>query len=209
MSEDQTRRLCECGKPANHESVCRQRGSTAGLDPERDVQRIDRAVEERMAREREERNAKRRLRFDAERRDRRARTDTLSLHREAMERAMTMSTVKAGSTERSRGGGDGPGGPGRQQLLTDDPRWEDATRIVRKRILQMLDLLDEAEGTGHAQAVAAMDGTEKDRVILDEGRGLIAEQVVAELGPEYGSASYIRKLRRARGLDNRGYPKEA
>lgn len=211
-AEDQFRvrevRLCSCGKPADHISVCNR--DRSGRDGDDEAERIDRVAEERMARQQEERHAGRRRRFDAERRERRTRMTTLALLAEATQRSARLSTVKASNPEPMLirgGGGDGPSGPPRQQSLNDDPRWEDATRIVRKRVMQMLDLIDEAEGTGHGQVVAAMDGTEKDRLLLDEGRGLVAEQVVAELGPEYGSASYVRKLRRARGLDNRGYPK--
>lgn len=159
-----------------------------------------------MAAERAERHAKRRLRFDSERRSRRERTSTVDLLAEAMTRAARLSTVQASQLEQARAGVDTPNGPPRQQTLTDDPRWEDSVRVIRRRVLMLLDLLDEAEGTGHAAVVAAMDGADKDRLIVQEGRGLIAEMVVAELGPEIGSAAYVRRLRRSLGLDSRGYP---
>jgi len=50
-------RLCQCGKPADHDSICKPGRSPAGLDPEREVERVPLDWEERRARKREEKFA--------------------------------------------------------------------------------------------------------------------------------------------------------
>jgi hypothetical protein len=175
---------------------------------ERDqVEPVDAQTAERFARDREEHDRGRRIRFANRRRDGRARLTTLDLVRTAIETAITISTVAAGNIEPSRGGNDPVGVP-RQQMLEDDPRWQVAERIIRRQALVLHDLVDEARGLSGAVAVAALDSIEKDREILDAGVGLVAEDVVAALGREYGSATYVRRLRKREGLDTRGYPKD-
>lgn len=180
---------------------------TSHVRPDHDeVERVDAQTEEAMARDREEHDRGRRLRFAGQRRERRARLSTLELVRTALEQALTISTVPAGSIEPLRGGGD-QGGVPRQQQLEDDPRWDVADRIIRRQALVLHDLLDEAKGLSRSATAATLDGVEKNRAILTEGEGLIAEDVVAALGREYGSASFVRRLRKERGLDTRGYEK--
>lgn len=180
---------------------------TPHVRPDRDeVERIDLETEEAMARDREEHDRGRRLRFASHRREQRRSMSTLELVRSAIEEAVTISTVPAGNVEPSRGG-DSAGGVPRQQQLEDDPRWQVAERIIKRQALVLHELLDEAKGLSRSAAAATLDGVEKDRAILVEGLGLIAEDVVAALGREYGSTSYVRRLRRERGLDTRGYAK--
>lgn len=120
--------------------------------------------------------------------------------------AVVHSAVPAGAAERSRGGSDAAGPP-RQQQLSDDPRWRLAEGVIRRQALVLHDLLSEQAGTGRAAAAAAMDSTDKDALILREGVGLTAEAVLDMLGREFGSASYVRRLRNARGLDSCGRPR--
>lgn len=202
-------RLCECGKLAGHDSICSPGRSTAGLDPERDVQRVDTETEELFAERRGKRFAERARTFTEERHGKRATADLLMLHREAIERAARLSTVGAGQTERSRGGGD-PAGPPRQQALDDDPRWREHWTVIRSRLLRVHELLDEAEGHGSVAGNLQMIGAEKDRMILSrENQGLSAQAVVDKLGTHIaGSAETVRRIRRANGLDNQGYERE-
>lgn len=199
-------RLCDCGKPAGHDSICRPGRAVAGLDPERDVQRVPAEWEEQHAERRAERFAKRARTFAEERSRHRANADLLMLHREAVERAARLSTVGAGQTERSRGGGD-PSGPPRQQQLDDDPRWREHWTVLRSRLLRVHELLDEAEGHGTVAGNMQMIGVEKDRMILSrENQGLSAQAVVDKLGTHIaGSAETVRRVRRTNGLDHQGY----
>jgi len=202
-------RLCECGKLAGHDSVCSPGRATAGLDPERDVQRVDARTEDLFAERRAERFAKRARTFAEERTGRRAKADLLTLHREAIERAARLTTVAAGATERGRGGSD-PSGPPRQQQLDDDPRWREHWTVIRSRLLRVHELLDEAEGHGTVAGNMQMLGAEKDKLILSrENQGLSAQAVVDKLGTHIaGSAETVRRVRRANGLDHRGYERD-
>jgi hypothetical protein len=203
-------RLCECGKLAEHDSICSPGRATAGLDPEREVQRVDASTEDLFAERRAERFAKRARSFAEERTNHRANADLFLLHREAIERAARLSTVAAGNTERGRGGGD-PSGPPRQQQLDDDPRWLEHWQVVRSRLLRVHELLDEAEGHGTVAGNMQMLGVEKDKLILSrENRGLSAQAVVDKLGSHIaGSAETVRRIRRNNGLDHRGYERDA
>lgn len=187
----------------------RDRRPAAGSRTDHDeVERVDRGFEEAMARRREDRWEKRKVTIDSERRAaRRAITEPLELHRLLIERLAKISTVAAGNVEPSRGGGD-PAGPPKQQLLSDDPRWQESQAVIRARLERLHELLDEAEGLGTVAGTSAMIGAEKDRLIDREGVGLVAEAVVEKLGMErVGSATYIRRYRKAHNLDNRGYPR--
>jgi hypothetical protein len=203
-------RLCECGKLAEHDSICSPGRATAGLDPEREVQRVDASTEDLFAERRGERFAKRARGFAEERTARRAAMDLLALHRAAIERQGTLSTVKAGSTERGRGGVETFGFPPSQQQLDDDPRWREHWQVIRSRLLRVHELLDEAEGHGTVAGNMQMLGVEKDRLILSrENQGLSAQAVVDKLGSHIaGSAETVRRIRRNNGLDHRGYERE-
>lgn len=193
-------RLCECGKVAGHDSVCRSHRLAVAA-------KLDAARDESESRDREEHYRGRLVRFNALERDRRMGMLGLDLAAEVRREMLTASTVKAGSPEPSRGGEDERIGPPRQQLLTDDPRWVLQERMLHRHALALRELVDEARGLSRSAAVAGLSAEEKDKAIEDEGVGLTASEVFFRLGPEYGSESYIRRLRRARGLDGRGYPK--
>jgi hypothetical protein len=153
---------------------------------------------------------KRKRGFDSERRQRRAGLTLLELHRHAVEREIRLSTVAAANPEAGRGGGsDGsvnrlgaPAGQiliGSQQLMEDDPRYEEHLRVIRSRLEGWHELLDEAEGLG-ATAVKTMLSEEKDREILTKGRGLSAQAVVDLLGRDItGSPETVRRVRRKNG----------
>lgn len=192
-------RYCQCGKLAGHGSVC----ALGPDDGDRDAERVDRGWEEQNARNREARHRKREHASMAAREQQRAGMTALDLHRSAMERAARLSTVKAGNVEPGRGGGDGVGPPA-QQTMDDDPRWREHLLIVRSRLERMHALLDEAEGHGTAQQLAAqMDGSEKDRLILAE-EGLSPLAVVEKLGRLIaGSPETVRRVRRAAGRSAR------
>jgi len=201
-------RLCQCGKPADHDSICKPGRSPAGLDPEREVERVPLDWEERRARKREEKFAGVQRELSAERRQHRSSADLLNLHREALEREVTISTVSAGSTERGRGGSD-PAGPPTQQLLDDDPRWREHWAVIRSRLERVHDLLDEAEGLGTVASTGQMLGIEKDRLICHvSNRGLSNQAVVDKLGSDIaGSPRTVGRARALAGLDAHGHEK--
>lgn len=187
-------RLCQCGKPAGHASVCR----LGPDDGDQEIERVDRSWEETNARHREERFAKKKRGMDAERREHRAEMTGLELHRLAVERAGRLSTVQVGNVEPSRGGGTQVGPP-RQQLLDDDPRWTEHWAVIESRLRRVHELLDEAEGLGPVAAKTLL-GSEKDDLIIREGLGLSPLAVVEKLGRDIaGSPETVRRVRRARG----------
>lgn len=188
-------RLCECGKPAGHASVCRP--SRLAI-----AQKLDDDWLEARARQREEKHAKRERTSDAGRRTRRARlNDTLALHHSAIERATALSTVAAGSLERSRGGSASSGEPPAQQTFDDDPRWREHWRVITSRLLRVHELLDEATGHGTVTGSPVMIRAEKQRRVIEDGRGLTPIGVVEELGHYLaGSPETVRRDRREAGV---------
>lgn len=198
-------RLCSCGKPAEHDSICNR--DRSGRDGDEQVERVDHDWEEIEARRREDRHQKRQRSFDADRREQRAGMNTLDLHRHAIQRQAKISTVAAGNIEPSpRGSEPAAVGPPRQQLLDDDPRWREHSTVIRTRLELMHELLDEAEGLSTVASTANMLGVEKDRMILAaSNRGLRAQAVVDRLGSHIaGSAETVRRVRRAAGQDHLG-----
>lgn len=180
---------------------------TAHARPFRDdVEPVDEATVERMAREREDYDRGRRIRFNAHERERRMRLAGLELAVEVRDEARTISTVAAGNIEPSRGGGKSGGLP-HQQRLDDDPRWQLAERLIHRHALILRELVDEARGLSRSVAASLLSAEEKDRTIDQEGVGLTADELFHRLGPEYGSISYIRRHRRERELDTRGRSK--
>ena len=187
-------RLCQCGKPAGHQSVC----ALGPDDGDHEIERIDRRYEAVIAERAEARFHRHKREFDADRRARRADLSALELHRLAVERAVTISTVSGSNPEPSRGQGE-HAGPPRQQQLSDDPRWRESEHVIRSRLLRMHELLDEAEGLGPV-ADKTMLAAEKDQRIVREGEGLSAGAVVALLGTDIaGSAETVRRVRRQAG----------
>lgn len=194
-------RLCQCGKNAGHTTVCNRDEN----DP--DGIRVDSKTEDEYAQRRAERFLKRARQFAEQRRERRAGTDTLQLHREAIERAMTLSAVGGSSVGRSSPSSESQRvGPPRPQLLDDDPRWREHWTVIRSRLERVHELLDEQEGHGTVAATNLMLGAEKDKLILHpSNRGLRAQAVVDKLGSEIaGSVETVRRVRRANSLDHLG-----
>lgn len=196
----------DCLQLARAVAAIKVRQPASKARPDRDeVERVDRTYEEQQAREAEEHDRGRRLRFGNERRGQRDRMDPLNLHRQLIERVVTISTVPASQIAPSRPGGDTHGGVPRQQTLDDDPRYVEGQRRLRKWLLTLHDLVDEAEGLGSkAAAVAQLDGIEKDRILRREGVGLTASELYRETDGLYGSESYIRRWRKRERLDRLG-----
>jgi hypothetical protein len=160
--------------------------------------------------DRARRDARHRLEFDEFGRPRPAHSASADLFRLALERAATISTVAAGNPEPSSGGGSDSAAPPRQQTLEEDPRWNRRWQIVKRGLLLIHDLLDEAEGLATRPWTDATS-EEMNRVVLTEGRGLSCKEVAAQF-PEAtaGRASVVARLRRNQGsgipgLDVLGY----
>ncbi len=153
------------------------------------------------------RHTRDRLRSNSKRRERRLEMTGLDLVREVLRELPTVSTVKAGNVEPSRGGSETGGVPD-QQRIEDDPRWKLADGIIKRHAMSLLELVDEARGFGRSDAVASLTTEEKDAAIRLVGEGKTAESAWLALGdPGYGSISYIRRKRKDWDLDTRGYPK--
>lgn len=186
-------RLCECGLPAGHDSICR---------PSRHylAQRVDRQWEEQNAERRAERHGKRRVTFAAERRDRRRGIDDLTLHRQVHERAATMSTVAASAIGQSAPSSESQRvGPPVPQELAADPRWRGHWRALRAHLDQLHELLDEYEGLG-TRPVRDLTTEQRNRIVLEQGEGLSCREAAALL-PEHtnGKASVVATIRRMQG----------
>lgn len=205
-SEDQVKvravRRCQCGKPADHASLCRR--DRSGRDGDDQIERIDRQAEERMAREAEEHDRGRRARMARQRQERRRKMTGLELIAEVCRQMQTISTAKAGSAEMSRGGGGEWIGPARQHRLEDDPRWALTDGLIHRHAMTLAELVDEARGYGTASAASMLSAEQKNDAIRNEGHGLTAEELFFRLGPGYGGPSFIRKWRRDNGFDTRG-----
>lgn len=207
MSDDQLIirhvKLCDCGRVAGHRGICRH-------EPVGEDERVDRQWEEAHARRREDRFAQRKPARDSERRRRRLDLSPWELHAQARARLVKLSTVGAAQIGRSSAAAEVERvGPGRQQELEDDPRWRECWRVIRRRLLDVAELLDEAEGLGPV-AAATMTTEEKDARILSRGmEGLSALAVYDELGAAIaGSPETVRRKRRLAGLDAQGRPRE-
>ncbi len=174
----------------------RERPATGGRVEHDEVERVDREWEETEARRREDRFEKRKRSIDADRRSSRAALTALDLHRLAVQRSTTLSTVGAGNVAPTRGGGD-PVGPPQQQRLDDDPRWRETWTVIRARLERANELLDEAEGLSTVAATTTMLGVEKDRRVIMEGEGLSPVATVEKLGSEIaGSPETFRRIRK-------------
>lgn len=191
---------CSCGKPARHTSICRDIGTPPGL-PVDDVERVPADWEETRARRREEKFSKVRRDLDANRRMQRSQMTAIELHRLAIERQTTLSTVPAGPVGQSSPNSERQSpGPPTQQLQDDDPRWREVGYVIRRRLEDWHRLLDEAEGLGPS-AVSTLDGDDKDKLILSQGRGHSCDAVVDVLGREVaGSARTVFRVRKKAGV---------
>jgi hypothetical protein len=203
------RRVCGCGKPAGHNSICRPQRRSAGLEPDK-IERVSDAFEDLTTERAHGRYERRRRDFDNARRQERAGMDALTLHRWISEQAARMSTVKASTVGRSAPSSDEPSGVPRQQQLDDDPRWREHMSVIRRRLELAAGLIDEQMGHGTVAAAGNMLGMEKDKLILSsDNHGLRAQAVVDRLGSHIaGTAETVRRVRRREGLNHYGYPRD-
>jgi hypothetical protein len=205
------RHVCQCGKPVNHQSICRPPRGPAGLEPD-DVERVPVEFEEFTTERARGRYERRKREFGAERRARRAGMDAFALHRWIVEQTARMSTVKASNTGKSAPSSENTQvGPDRQQELDDDPRWREHERIVKSHLRGMAALVDEQLGHETVAETSKMGAEEKDRVILDpKHEGLRAQTVfdlIGDTGITGNSPETIRRKRRDAGLDYLGRPR--
>lgn len=202
-------RLCQCGKIANHDSVCWP-GRTPGL-PFDNVERISTTAENIIAERGRLRYERNRRKFDTDRRSQLAQMDDLALHRWITQNAVALSTVKANTISKSAPNSENQRiGPGPQQTLDDDPRWREHVSVIRRRLEQAAELILEAQGLSTVASTSSMDGTDKDKLILHHSnQGLRAQAVVDRLGTHIaGNAETVRRVRRREGYDKLGYEKE-
>lgn len=187
-------RLCQCGKPAGHDSVC-QPGQLAV------AARVDRAWEEQNSERRSERYAKRQPVFRAERQRERDSLSTRELHDKASARAATLSFVKAANPEWSAAGS---GHPSKNlaldhsgaQMLEGDPRWDGTWRAVRAALERAHELLDEYEGLGVAAADPDITPEAKDGAIVSPENEHLSASEFARQFPGYGAPTTISRKRR-------------
>lgn len=189
-------RLCDCGKPAGHDSICAPPRVAAGLPPD-DVQPIDGEALDALVRRGHRHDEKRR----AELREQRiVQLRSMSL-REVVLEALSPSvesTVPAGSVEPSRGG-DGPGLPPRQQLRDDDPRVRLAKQQLRRAAESLIRLRWEDHGWESSAAATVMLGEHKDVEIL-RCEGARPREVVELLGAQTaGGSRTVERVREAAG----------
>lgn len=191
-------------------------GRDERYEGDRQAGRVDLEWEDRQARKRAERwaaptpkvfgvgaalphhRAETKPDLDRDRRSTRRGLDVDVLYRLAQARTARISTVAAGNVEPSRGGGDGAAPP-QQQSLEDDPRWDRHWGVVKRGLLLVHELLDEAEG--HGPVVRDTTTEEMNRILLDEGEGLSCKEV-AEKFPELtngGRASVVAAVRGNQG----------
>lgn len=190
--EDQItiRHRCECGLPANHETVCRPNRLAAAT-------KLDKTRTETESRAREERHSQRQAKFAAARR---AHLDTMSLIEKihsAVQREATMSTVAGSQIASSAPASESQRvGPPQQQSFDDDPRREEILRVLHARADRWHALIDEAEGHGVIASVVTMKGPDKDRMVISEGAGLSPLGVVDKLGSDItGGPETVRRIR--------------
>jgi hypothetical protein len=178
-------RLCECGRPAGHNSVC--------LSNSAERQWV--AVE---AEERRDHSDGRKRRIANDRRAAQARMSDWELVLEAREAEFLLSTVGAASTGPTQGGESQRVGPS-TQLLEQDPRWRLAKHQLRRAAEQLLDLAEEIRGHGIAATATVQLGEHKDAEIL-KCVGLKPREVVHHLGKEVaGGTRTVERVREAAG----------
>ncbi|MHB1950186.1 MAG: hypothetical protein ACYCQK_01775 [Acidiferrobacteraceae bacterium] len=183
-------RLCDCGLPAGHESVCKPGRLAAAAKADREWLGT---LAHRAARKHADTEAAERERFVTWMRS----LDALALCEAALA-PVVASTVPAGSLEPSRGGGERVGPP-RQQLRSDDPRLRLALRQLCRAAEQILWLRREDQGHGTAGAAVTMLGEHKDIEIL-KCVGAKPREVVGLLGAQIaGGARTVERVREEAG----------
>ena len=174
-------RLCACGKPAGHESVCFV--ERIGTD-----ERVSPHWESTHADTRREHSDARKRRISNERRSTQAAMTDWELVELARQGEMLLSTVKAANSEPSGTGGESQRVGPTTQLLDQDPRWRLAKRQLRRAAEQLLDLEEEIRGHGIASVATTQLGEHKDAEIL-KCVGLKPREVVRHLGSEVAGGS--------------------
>jgi hypothetical protein len=181
-------RLCECGKPAGHNSLCFV--ERVGLD-----QRMD--LTDAEVKTRREHSDSRRRRVNEERRAARTRVSEYELVSQVREAELLLSTVAAANRETSSSESQRVG-PSTQRV-DDDPRWRLAKRQLRRSAEQLLDLAEEIRGHGIAAGATTQLGEHKDAAIL-ECAGLKPREVVQHLGREVaGGSRTVERVREEHG----------
>lgn len=193
-------RFCECGKLAGHDSICKPGRTPAGLDPDREVQRVDREWEDQHAERRNDRHARRQPGFRAERILARSQLSTAELHTLAAVRAAKLSPVSAGNIAPSHGAAGHPSVNLALQAqgvqLSTDPRWRGTDELERRSLLRKHELLDEYEGLGVAQAEREITGEDKDAEIVAPHNEHLSAAEFSRQFPGYGTPSTVSRKRR-------------
>lgn len=196
MTDDELKirhvRLCQCGKLAGHEGICRP-GQLAA------AQRVDQAWADHNAERRTERHARLQPGFRADRRVELDAMSNLELAAIAAIRAAKLSPIPAGNVAPSHGNAAHPSVNLALQApnvdLTRDPRWKATHERERRSLLRKHELLDEYEGLGVAQAERELSADEKDAEIVAENNEHLSAHEFARQFPGYGSPSTIARKR--------------
>jgi hypothetical protein len=186
-------RLCECGSPAGHDSICKPGRLAAAT-------KVDREWEDRNSGLRTLEHSKRQPDFRAERALARSLLTTRELAALADQRAAKLSTVSAGNIAPSHGGAQHPSVnlalQARSVDLASDPRWKAAEESERRTLNRKHELLDEYEGLGVARAERELSAEEKDAEIVAAHNEHFSAAEFARDHPGYGSASTVARKRR-------------
>lgn len=204
-------RLCECGKVAGHNSICLPGRQTAGLDPEREVQRMDvlarvgasipsAEIDDPAAERRAERHARRQPGFRADRHQERAHLSNQQLQALADIRAAKLSPIAAGNIAPSHGSAGHPSANLALRAgsidLNQDPRWRGADSAERRALERKHDLLDEYEGLGTAGADPDLTPEAKDAAIVAPENEHLTSAEFSRQFPGYGTPATVARKRR-------------
>lgn len=186
-------RLCECGLPADHDSICKPGRLGA-------ARRVDQEWEEQNADRRAERHAGRQPGFRAERSMARSRMTIPELRSLVEIREAKLSPVSAGNIAPSQRGAVHPSAnlalQAQSVVLDSDPRWRSAGEFERRSLMRMHELLDEYEGLGVAKGEREISAEEKDAEIVAPHNQHLSNAEFARQFLGYGSPSTISRKRR-------------
>jgi hypothetical protein len=179
-------RLCECGRPAGHNSLCLSNAA----------ERSWVAVE---AEDRRDRSDARKQRVAKDGRAHRASLTDWQLVELARQGEQILSTVAAAKLDQSVSGSKEGALMPTTQAPEYDPRWRFAKFKLRQAAEQLIELVEETRGHGVAAGVRDMLGEHKDKLIL-ECVGLKPRDVVKHLGPQVaGGTRTVERVREAAG----------
>lgn len=186
-------RLCECGLPADHDSVCRP-GRVASAS------RVDREWDDQNSERRRERHSRRQAGFLAEHLRARSQLTLPELRNLADIRAAKLSPVAAGNIAPSHGGAQHPSVNLALQAqrvdLATDPRWRATDDAELRSVLRKHELLDEYEGLRVAQEQRELSAEEKDAEIVAPHNEHLSAAEFSRQFPGYGSPSTVSRKRR-------------